>query len=382
MSHETMNDTLHQDAAGRIIGRDGRMMRVFELVEAVADSRATVLLTGESGTGKSLIARAIHQRSRRRERPFVEVCCGALPETLLESELFGHVRGAFTDAHAERTGKFVSADGGTIFLDEISAASPAFQLKLLRVLQDRVVEPVGSDRAQTVDVRVILASNRELREEVEAGRFRRDLFYRVNVVMVELPPLRDRPGDIPLLAQHFLERFQRENDRILAGVSDLAMQALLAYRWPGNVRELENCIERAVVLCRTGRIGLEDLPREVAATAGPEAMLAELAGGPHAAPAEGRALGATAAPFAAVPPVPPLPPMPWAADSPGVPSAVGCALLPGQSLQQALAEPERQIILHALALCGGNRTAAARLLGINRATLYKKMHKHGLWGGV
>jgi len=242
-------------SSGQIVGSDYRMMKVFELVDAVADSRATVLITGESGTGKSLIARAIHQRSGRRQAPFVEVACGALPEMLLESELFGHVKGAFTDAVASRPGKFAAAHGGTIFLDEISTASPALQMKLLRVLQERTFEPVGSNQTLSVDVRVILASNRDLWGEVEAGRFRRDLYYRVNVVNIELPPLRERIADIALLAEHFLTRFRRENGKLIAGFTDEAVQALQSYHWPGNVRELENCIERAVVLCRSARVG-------------------------------------------------------------------------------------------------------------------------------
>ena len=318
-----------------IVGGDWRMVRVFELIEAVADSRATVLITGESGTGKSLVARAIHRRSRRREGPFVEVSCGALPEMLLETELFGHVRGAFTDAVGDRQGKFAAADGGTIFLDEISAASAALQVKLLRVLQERTFEPVGSNRTVSVDVRVIVASNRDLWGEVEAGRFRRDLYYRVNVVNIALPPLRERMGDIMLLAEHFLRRFARENGKAVVGFTDRAARALEAYHWPGNVRELENCIERAVVLSRTGRIDLEDLPEELSSLA--------LAG-----PA-------------------------WPTSSSG-PARGGRS----PTLAEALAEPEKQIIRAALRAHGGSRTATARALGINRTTLYKKMKKYGL----
>jgi two-component system response regulator AtoC len=321
-------------SAGRIIGSDYRMMKVFELIDAVADSRATVLITGESGTGKSLVARAVHQRSGRREGPFVEVACGALPETLLESELFGHVKGAFTDAVGDRVGKFAAADAGTIFLDEVSTASPALQMKLLRVLQERTFEPVGANRTATVDVRVILATNRDLWAEVEAGRFRRDLYYRVNVVNIELPPLRERIGDIPLLAEHFLARFGRENGKLIAGFTDPAVRALQSYTWPGNVRELENCVERAVVLCRGARIELEHLPAEVSGLLGP------LAGGAGTA------------------------------DPAGPPA--GC------SLAEAMAEPEKQIIRATLSAHGGNRKATARALGINRTTLYKKMRKHGL----
>jgi len=322
------------EAFDRIVGQDPRMIKVFELIDAVADSRASVLISGASGTGKSLVARAIHERSRRRAGPFVEVSCGALPETLLESELFGHVRGAFTDASDDRPGKFATADGGTIFLDEISTASPALQAKLLRVLQERRFEPVGSNRTRAVDVRVILATNRDLLAEVEAGRFRRDLYYRVNVVNIELPPLAERGGDVALLAEHFLNRFRRENRKLVAGFTSEALAALRSYAWPGNVRELANCIERAVVLCRGSRIAAGDLPPRVAAAA--EAARAGAPGEPD--PAVG-----------------------------GV-----------RPLAEALAGPERRIIRDALAAHDGCRKAAAAALSIDRTTLYKKMKKHGL----
>jgi len=315
------------------VGQDYRMMSVFELIDAVADSRATVLITGESGTGKSLVARAIHQRSQRRKKPFVEVSCGALPETLLESALFGHVRGAFTDAMADRTGKFAAADGGTIFLDEISTASPALQLKLLRVLQERTFEAVGSNRTVSVDVRVILATNRDLAAEMEAGSFRRDLYYRVNVVNINLPPLRERIGDVDLLAEHFLGKFRGENGKAVWGFTDAATDVLRRHHWPGNVRELENCIERAVVLCRNGWIDVDDLPPTVVDAAD--------------SPAGGQLLAAA-------------------------------ALASGRTLAEALAEPEKHIIQATLAAHDGCRKSAAQALGINRTTLYKKMRKHGL----
>ena len=319
----------------RIVGQDYRMMRVFELIDAVADSRATVLITGESGTGKSMVAREIHEHSRRRSLPFVEVSCGALPEMLLESELFGHVKGAFTDAVADRPGKFAVAEGGTIFLDEISGASPALQLKLLRVLQERTFEPVGSNRTLRVDVRVILATNRDLLDEVQAERFRRDLYYRVNVVNIELPPLRERVGDIVPLAEHFLARFQRDGRKSIRGFTQAALDALQRHAWLGNVRELENCVERAIVLCRDGQIGVADLHPAVVqgadSDAGADAQLAAVA-----------------------------------------------ALANGRTLAEALAEPEKQIIQAALAAHGGRRKPTAEALGINRTTLYKKMRKYGL----
>src|SRR3954470_24056722 len=262
------NHTLRQQLDLRfglenIVGHDYRMLKIFDLVNAVADSRTTALMTGESGTGKSLLARAIHYRSPRRDKPFIEVSCGALPETLLESELFGHVKGSFTGAIADKPGRFLAADGGTIFLDEINSASPAMQVKLLRVLQERQFEPVGSTETRTVDVRVILATNVDLTSLVAAGTFRQDLYYRVNVVTIGMPPMRDRVGDIALLAGHFLRRHCKEIGREVLGFTESAMSAMQRYPWPGNVRELENAIERAVVLCRRPQIDLEDLPETI-----------------------------------------------------------------------------------------------------------------------
>ena len=313
----------------QIVGQDYRMSAVFDLMEAVADSRTTVLITGESGTGKSLIARAIHTHSQRRDRPFVEVACGALPDTLLESELFGHVRGAFTHAVGDKPGKFAAADGGTVFLDEIATASPQLQVKLLRVLQERWFEPVGSNETRHVDVRVILASNHDLWQEVQAGRFRQDLYYRVNVVNIDLPPLRDRLGDIPLLAEHFLRKYVAQSSKRISGFSADATAAMQRYAWPGNVRELENCVERAVVLSRGSVIGDDDLP--------PVVRNEEDAGGLTAAAA-------------------------------------------GRTLKEALASPERRIIAAALRENKGSRQATAEQLGINRTTLYKKMKRYGLDG--
>ncbi|MGD2109873.1 MAG: sigma-54 dependent transcriptional regulator [Phycisphaerae bacterium] len=313
---------------GHVVGQDYRMIKVFDLVEAVADSKVTVLINGGSGTGKSLIARVIHQQSDRRDKPFVEVSCGAIPETLLESELFGHVRGAFTGAVGNKTGKFKAANKGTIFLDEISAASAGLQVKLLRVLQSHQFEPVGSNKTETIDARVILATNVDLEEEVKAGRFREDLYYRVNVVNIEMPSLADRVGDIPLLARHFLDHFGAESKREILGFDDDAVQALQRYGWPGNVRELENVVERAVVLCKGGRIGTRDLPPKlIEAAAG---MADEIE-----------------------------------ASEP-------------MSLREALEGPERRIIEAALRANGWNRQATAEQLQINRTTLYKKMKRHGL----
>jgi len=311
-----------------VVGHDYQMLKVFDLIEAVADSTTTVLMQGESGTGKSLIARAIHYRSSRRDKPFVEVSCGALPETLLESELFGHVKGAFTNAVADKEGKFMAADQGTIFLDEISAASPALQVKLLRVLQERQFEPVGSNQTQSVDTRVILASNKDLSAEVDAGRFRQDLYYRINVVTIALPPLRERIGDIPLLAEFFLKKYCAQLRKEILGLTDEALELMQRYSWKGNIRELENCIERAVVLSKAKYISPEDLPSAIAE------QTSDL--------------------------------------------AVSESHYSVMSLKRALEEPEKRIIRAALEAHNWNRQATAEALEINRTTLYKKMKRYGL----
>jgi two-component system response regulator HydG len=243
-----------------LIGQSRRMTDVFRLVEAVADSSATVLVLGESGTGKELVARALHRRSARRDRPFVAVNCSALAETLLDSELFGHVRGAFTGAVAARRGLFEAADGGTIFLDEIGDVPAATQVRLLRVLQEGEIRPVGAQESRQVDVRVIAATHADLDEARAAGRFREDLYYRLDVVTIRLPPLRERPDDIPILASHFLQKLAPRVGKRLEGISAEAMTLLRRHPWPGNVRELENAIERAVVLARGPELVPGDLP--------------------------------------------------------------------------------------------------------------------------
>ncbi len=308
-----------------IVGGDHRMLRIYDMVDSIADTKATVLITGESGTGKSLIARAIHRRSARRNMPFVEIACGALPETLLESELFGHAAGAFTGAVGEKMGKFMQSDGGTIFLDEIGTASTNMQVKLLRILQDFEFEQVGGTKTYSIDTRVILATNANLSQAVAEGRFRQDLFYRVNVINIELPPLRERISDIPLLAQHFLEEVCSDAGKKVYDIGEQAMAALQRFDWPGNVRELQNVIERAVLLGKGDIIELDDLPATFAS-----------AGGIQVAPVGDR------------------------------------------TLKQALAAPERQIILDVLDMNNWNRHATAESLGINRTTLYKKMKRLGL----
>jgi two-component system NtrC family response regulator len=255
-----------------IVGESRVMQEILALVKRVASSRATVLVTGESGTGKELIARAIHQCSNRAQKPFISVNCAALTETLLESELFGHERGAFTHAVALRKGRFELADSGTLFLDEVAEMSQALQVKLLRVLQEMEFERVGGSRSIKVDVRVVAASNRDLKEEVEAGRFREDLFYRLNVVHLHIPPLRQRQEDTPLLTAHFIRKYAAENVRGKTRVTPEALKLLVQYAWPGNIRELENVVERAVILCHNNLITHNDLPGELAPAA-PESRL-------------------------------------------------------------------------------------------------------------
>ena len=312
-----------------IVGHDHRMQRVFDMIECVADTKATVLITGESGTGKSLIARALHRRSSRKDNAFVEIACGALPETLLESELFGHVAGAFTGATTDKQGKFMQADKGTIFLDEIGTASASMQVKLLRVLQEFELEQVGGTKTFKVDDRVVLATNEDLTQRVAAGDFRQDLYYRINVINIELPPLRERVADIPLLAEHFLASVCEETGKSVHGFSDEAMLLMTQYGWPGNVREMQNVVERAVLLGKSNIIAIEDLPSTLQ-------TLTSFITSASAGPATGR------------------------------------------TLKEALSGPERQIILDVLESNNWNRNMTADILGINRTTLYKKMKRLGL----
>jgi DNA-binding NtrC family response regulator len=313
-----------------IVGTSPPLRFALEMVEKVADTDSTVLVTGESGTGKELVARALHYNSRRADRPLVTVNCGAIPEELLESELFGHVRGAFTNAVSHRQGRFALAHGGTIFLDEIGDMSPSLQVKLLRVLQERTFEPVGSSKSISVDVRVVAATNQDLPVAIREKRFREDLYYRLNVIPIEVPPLRDRREDVPLLVQHFLKTMNAEKGRAVAGFSDACMERLLAYDWPGNVRELENLVERLVILRGEGEIGPEDLPPP---------------------------FGAVRAPVRTDPP-----------------------RLPGSGIpfNDVVDRFETDLILQALEQTHWNKQRAAQLLGLNRTTLLEKIKKKGL----
>ncbi len=346
-----------------ILGHDYRMMKIFDVIESVADARASVLITGENGTGKSVIARAIHRRSNRVEQPFVEVACGALPETLLESELFGHVAGAFTGANGNKVGKFKLADRGTLFLDEIGTASPAMQVKLLRVLQELQFEQVGGTVTESVDTRVILATNEDLSAAVREGRFRQDLFYRVNVINIELPPLRQRVGDIPLLVDHFLHKAVESSGRAVEGFDRDAIERMQDYPWPGNVRELENVVERAVLLTRGPVMTVVDLPPQFQPGSSTHGSGWEMVG-----PSKADSVRADGTSH-------------WANSGPGImaPQQFSSAPAVGNSsLKDALEEPERRIILDTLRLHDWNRAATADTLQINRTTLYKKMKRLGL----
>jgi PAS domain S-box-containing protein len=321
--NELRRQAEEQDSFANIIGRSAAMRRLFDLLPPVAESDSTVLIEGPSGTGKELFARALHQLSRRRNKPFVAVNCGALPDTLLESELFGYKAGAFTDARKDKPGRFALAEGGTILLDEIGDISPALQTRLLRVLQERVYEPLGGVQSVRCDVRVIAASNKSLTALVKEGKFREDLYYRIHVVGIQLPALRERREDIPLLIDHAIARFNRIQGRDIAGVSDAVLETLMAHDFPGNVRELENVIEHAFVLCRDALIELKHLPPQLQADTGRSPLSSE---------------GLT------------------------------------------LARAETLLIEDALRRHEGNRAHAAKALGIAPSTLFRKIKALGLKG--
>jgi DNA-binding NtrC family response regulator len=327
---EVENVSLHQRldeqfGLENLVGRSQAMVDVFDVIKQVAPTPATVLIQGESGTGKELVAKAIHQLSPRARQPMVTVHCAALPANLLETELFGHEKGAFTGAHERRIGRFEQADGGTLFLDEIGEIDASTQVKLLRVLGERTFERVGSNKTLSVDVRLVAATNKNLAGLVKAGAFREDLFFRMRVVEVWLPPLRERPGDVPLLALHFLKDIAKEYGKPVTDFTMEAMQALLAYPWPANVRELRNAIEGAVALSRSDKITLRDLP--------PTVRGAKDAG-----------------------------------------LATRDAQVVIEQNELTLEEAERQLIIRALQEAQGNRTLAARKLGISRRTLHRKLH--------
>ena len=315
------------DSFCHLIGRSEKMQKVYQVIESVASTNATILIFGESGTGKGMVANAIHQVDRNRgDKPFVEISCGALSETLLESELFGHVKGAFTGAIRDKEGRFEFARGGTVFLDEIDAFSPNLQVKLLRVLQDGVFERVGDNKTRHTDVRIIVATNQDLHKLVEVGKFREDLFYRINVIAIRLPPLRERKEDIELLLKHFIEKYSKISRKPVTGVSDEVKKIFLEYHWPGNVRELENAIEGAVIMAKTEVVQKWDIP-VLAKMTEPETMK---------------------------------------------------ATSDGHSLKKVLEEPEKEMILKILNECNWNRIKAAARLGINRTTLYNKMRKYNI----
>lgn len=336
---ETLRKELRQRfTTADIVSRHPRMQRIFDILPAVAESGSPVLILGPSGTGKELLAQAVHRASPRRDKPFVAVNCGALPDNLLESELFGYRKGAFTDARADKPGRFALAEGGTLFLDEIGDTSPAMQVKLLRVLQEHVYEPLGATQSVACDVRIITATNRDLAARLADGRFRSDLYYRINVIAFDLPPLTERREDIPLLAAHFIDQFNAEQGRTVRGVSHAAMARLMTYDYPGNIRELRNIIEHAYVLCRCDEIQEQCLPPPV--------------------------LGSNRLP-----------------DPRGsTPTPPGTQLAPYPALPLRRLPPDQELALlrETLAACNGHRRETAARLGINPATLWRKMKRHGL----
>lgn len=309
-----------------LLGESQPIRRVLDLVQRAAESEATVLVTGESGTGKELVARALHARSKRCKGPFIPLNCGAVPETLLEAELFGHARGAFTDAKSARSGLMLNATGGTLFLDEIGDAPLGLQQKLLRAIEERKVRPLGENGERAFDARFVFATNRDLEAEIERGRFREDLYYRINVVHIDIPPLRVRGADILMLAQHFLRHFSLASNKAVEGLSSAAAQKLLAYSWPGNVRELRNSMERAVALTRFQELAVDDLPEKIQQYRGSRVVVD-------------------------LDDVSQLPP---------------------------LEEIERRYIMRVLEATGGHRTKAAELLGLDRKTLYRKLERWGV----
>ncbi len=318
----------HRSRSRSLVGNSAAIQRVYDLVAQVAETKTNVLICGESGTGKELVARAIHEASERAERSFVAVNCAAIPETLLESELFGHVKGAFTGAVHAKEGLFEVADGGTLFLDEVGDIPPALQAKLLRVIQDKTIRRVGGTNDRRVDVRILSATNRHLEDEVAAGRFREDLYYRLNVITIALPALRERLEDVPLLVHHFLEKYSHELGKPIEGASPEAMERLLAYPYPGNVRELENVIERAVALSRGGTIERDALP--------PTLLRAPEAAGPARLPSS------------------------------------------GANLDELVNEYERGLLLEALQRAGGVKKRAAQLLGVSFRSFRYRLEKLGL----
>ncbi|MBR6323360.1 MAG: sigma-54-dependent Fis family transcriptional regulator [Victivallales bacterium] len=332
------NGAAHEGGAVNIIGSSAAMTAVLDSIRQVAATKATVLVTGESGTGKELVAQAIHKLSPRANKPFRPVHCAALSENLLESELFGHEKGAFTGANERVAGRFEMADGGTLFLDEIGEISLSVQVKLLRVLETRQFERVGGSETLTVDVRVVAATNRDLRAMVEQGTFREDLFYRLNVVNIRIPPLRERREDIPEILDFYLKKSAADNGKDVADISPEALGVLMAYDWPGNVRELRNCVERMVVFARGATLTMTDVPADIRSAVGEQfeakAMPQKTTG---AAPAE-------------------------------PPAAIGLNVK----------ENEKSLIIKALEECGGNRSQAALKLNISRRTLYRKLHEYGL----
>lgn len=333
-----------------MIGSSAPMRAVAELTRTVAPSAATVLLTGETGTGKELVARAVHLLSPRSTGPFIRVNCGALAESLLESELFGHVKGAFTSANENRTGRFEAAHGGTIFLDEINSVSHKLQVKLLRVLQEHEFERVGDTRSIQVDCRIVAATNRDLLDEIDEGRFREDLYYRLNVIPIDLPALRDRTDDIPALVEHFVQAYAAENGRAVPKIEPAVFDKLAAYNWPGNVRELQNYVERAIVLCTGNRLTVDLLPPHVRG----ETVL-------RVGRSRGRDLTGLCEEF--------------------VSRGIAEAGPHSENLHDKVVSlAEKELIAQVLRACQGVQTKAATRLGINRNTLHKKIDDYGLDG--